>query len=686
MKNFVNIRLPVMFACSLIAGIFVGNLVAYFNGDMFWALSIIPVTAVIFIVLLILHKYRPLVFSIVLIAAFSGGLLNSYFRLYNYGVSEAESDKSYLITATVKEKAQSSYGQYVILDGVKLDGKPIGGKIYARLTDTYGEFCDVAYTVEFYSKLTKYGTYPYGKLNYRAEDNVKYGCTVYGGMKSEYRFSLFGCIRTAIRDTLFDNVDSDVAAICYGMLIGDTDLMDDGALSSFRYGGIAHIFAVSGLHIGIIFLIVGLILKIFKPNKYVSAVIRIVIIIFYSGICGFTLSSIRAVIMCAVSLIAQLIYRKGDMLNSLSYATSLILIITPLSLFSVGLALITTKFTKLLNKLKVPNLVSSSAGTAVGAQLGTFPVMLANFGYVSGIGLFLNIIFVPVLSILFILLFGGTVLSLIIPVIAQYLMPVAVLPLSAVISLLINAGFENTLISGFGAGLFIPVYFLGLAVLSDKINLKILPRTVTFAILVLIAAIYCIVMTYTPISGFKIAVSANNFGGDVIIKSSNGTVLITTDGTCNSTFLNDNYSSSLDGVIILNGDDSVSGYDTALKCNDIYVYSLAFPAQPFGKTEVHYEKNFTLCGIDFEFIDGYSLTVTCDSVKVAVCANSEIPVESCDLLISAYENTTCTARRTVYFSLKDHRYNIYEFGELQFKAKNGKLFQNGIIPDRKTLY
>ena len=100
-----------------------------------------------------------------------------------------------------------------------------------------------------------------------------------------------------------DNLDKDTAAICYAMLIGDTKGVDDATLDSFRFGGVAHIFAVSGLHIGLVYGVIAFAMKKLRANKFLSAAICIAVILLYSAVCGFTLSSVRAVIMCAVGII-----------------------------------------------------------------------------------------------------------------------------------------------------------------------------------------------------------------------------------------------------------------------------------------------------------------------------------------------------------------------------------------------
>ncbi len=88
---------------------------------------------------------------------------------------------------------------------------------------------------------------------------------------------------------------------------------------------------------------------------------------------------------------------------------------------------------------------------------------------------------------------------------------------------------------------------------------------------------------------------------------------------------------------------------------------------------MHYEKTFSLCGIDFNFFDEYSLTADCGGVKTGINTQKDNQIKYCDLLISSYEDNTCLCNATVYFNIKGHEYNIYEYGDLKFIADNYKL-------------
>lgn len=504
MKRLINVRFPVLLAIALSAGILLGFLFVYNGINLFWIIAVVPSTAIIFIICALFVRKNYILVMIILAALFlTAGTVLSYLRLDNFSKNEFSSDQTLYITATVLEKGVNSYGEYLILGDARADGLKTGGKIYAYLSEKYGDFCDVGYEVGFTSALKQYDAFLYGAPSYYAQNNIKYFCTVNGNLTAEYGYSFFGSLNTRIRNALYDNLDEDTAAVVFAMLTGNTLGVESGTLESFRYGGIAHIFAVSGLHIGILYAVIAFLCKKLKFNVYISAFVCVAAVFLYVGICGFTLSSLRAAVMCSVMTLTKLLHLKYDGLNALSIAVIFILIATPLSLFGAGfqlsvcavaaIFLLSNKIAKTLKKTKCPDKICSAVGISLSAQAGVLPVMLADFGYISGAGLILNIVLVPLLSAVFVILFVCTAITSIFGGVTGILVTYSALPLEALISCLINAGFEKTLISGFGTGAFAPVYFLGLVILSDKINLKLFTRTVLIIITVAILSTYTLV-------------------------------------------------------------------------------------------------------------------------------------------------------------------------------------------------
>ena len=679
MKRFVNVRFPVLIVFALITGILLGYLFIRVNISLFYVIAIVPFSAIIFVVCFIYSRNKLLIFITIAIVFFTLGALESYIKLNSFDKKDLVSGDTYSISATVCDKGEYDGGEYIVVRRITADGQKINGKIKVYLASSYGEYCAVGYKVNFTASISAYDTFPYGKLNYNALNDIKYSCRVNGNLTSSYRFSLFGSVNTAIKRTLYNNLDYDTASIAYAMLTGNTDGIEDGSMSAFRYGGVAHIFAVSGLHIGIIYGLLLLLCKKLRLNKYLRFAICILPLFFYAGVCGFTLSSVRAIIMCTVSALSRIVFAKYDAMNSLALSVIAILALNPLNLFNVGfqLSVCAVGAIILLSKSIVrpfkrfPQKLKDAAGISLSAQAGTMPVMLVRFGYLSGAGILLNIIIVPLLSTFFAIIFVATFLSLIIPFIAPYILPFATTPLEATVSFLSNAGFERALIRGFGAGAFVPVYFIGLLALSDKFNLKLKYRIVSTVCAVALLCTYVPLKTFSPMSGYKIIASAYYGGGEVLINSKDTKVLTVTENlnlTRTDNFLNDYYSTNIDALIILGGENCVSVYgDTDLAC-PAYIFGDYIPIQPFRNREVKYTKTFLIGDIAFEFADGYSIMANCGGKTIGICAGNYIPFDYCDYLLADNHNE-CDAHLKLSFNERNSDNCIYDCGDFVLRLK-----------------
>lgn len=122
---------------------------------------------------------------------------------------------------------------------------------------------------------------------------------------------------------------------------GDSNVLDNDLRNSFSLSGLAHILALSGLHVGIIVMIAS---ALFLPlhlfcngNLKIAAVI--ISIWLFAFISGLSPSVIRASIMGSIYLLGKMLYRRTSALNSLAVAATIILIFAPESIFQVGFQL-----------------------------------------------------------------------------------------------------------------------------------------------------------------------------------------------------------------------------------------------------------------------------------------------------------------------------------------------------------
>lgn len=155
------------------------------------------------------------------------------------------------------------------------------------------------------------------------------------------RTPYYYCLRLKeiISDKIHLTTDDGNGALLTGMLFGDKDDLPYETAQAFRNSGIAHLLAVSGLHTSLWCGIILSVLKAFKAKERTSAIVCIAFLIGFVIISAFTPSVIRASLMMASVLIAPLFNRKGDSINTLGLAVTLLLISNPYNVLSISFQL-----------------------------------------------------------------------------------------------------------------------------------------------------------------------------------------------------------------------------------------------------------------------------------------------------------------------------------------------------------
>ncbi|MBE7088421.1 MAG: ComEC/Rec2 family competence protein [Clostridiales bacterium] len=483
------------------------------------------------------------------------------------------------------------------------------------------------------------------------------------------------------------------------MLTGNTSAIDDGLLQNFRYGGIAHIFAVSGLHIGVIFGALYALCKALKLNKYLSTIVCVLCVFAYTGICGFTASSMRSAIMCSVLSASRLFHGKYDGLNSLSVSAILLLIINPLWLFTLGFQLSFGAvvsiylFSNTFNKLFafLPKKIGNSLGVSLSVQAGSLPIMLNSFGYLSVAGIFLNIIAIPVLSFILVLILLCVVLSMVIPPLAPIFIEFSTAPLQLIISALSAFGMESAIIRSSGLSFITPFWYVILIAISQIINFKLPTRAIISCVSTVIIVATAILCAFSPITGTSVHITASHNGEGVVIARGGKSVIIITENSTNrfiESVINE-YCLIAPSAIVVLGEEDSSFYATFQidnLCKVVYLPPESINPDDLSGKDINYQVDFNIDGVRYKYLNGRDLLVYTEGITVGISCGEDTQISYCDLLISNQINTSLKPEHTVYFSIKDYKYNIYNYGDLHFYAKNDKINLQGILPNKESLY
>ncbi len=137
------------------------------------------------------------------------------------------------------------------------------------------------------------------------------------------------------------HIKSETSNFLNAILMGDKTGLDEETRLTFTHGGIAHMLALSGLHLGILAMLLLMALwpiKLIGKYKWVYA-IAILLLWMYVLTTGLSNSSIRACIMTTLAFIGVIAERKNNASNALCSACILILLFDPSALFDAGFQL-----------------------------------------------------------------------------------------------------------------------------------------------------------------------------------------------------------------------------------------------------------------------------------------------------------------------------------------------------------
>lgn len=229
-------------------------------------------------------------------------------------------------------------------------------------------------------------------------------------------------IRMAASDRVRELLPGDVGGFAAAVTTGDRSGVGQGALDALRASNLAHLLAISGLHMGLLAgfvfaaLRVGLSLipafALRFPVKKVAAIGALGAAAGYLALSGGNVATERAFIMVAVVLLAVLVDRRAFSLRAVAMAALIVLVLRPEALLGPGFQMSFAATTGLVaffgwlrdaNLPRAPNFVKPVLGVILSsaiAGLATAPVGAAHFNTMSHYGLIANLLSVPLMGIL----------------------------------------------------------------------------------------------------------------------------------------------------------------------------------------------------------------------------------------------------------------------------------------------
>lgn len=207
------------------------------------------------------------------------------------------------------------------------------------------------------------------------------------------------------------------AGIVSAMIFGEESHMDPEVKRLYQNVGIAHILAISGLHIHILYYALYAILC-KGVSKRTAMGLCLFILWGYCIFTGAAISTLRAVLMITVNLSASIFFRPKDPINALCLAALLILLYQPLYILDAGFqlsfsavaGLMTTP--ALFDRLYwIPKRIRKGIQGSLGVTIATAPVTLYHFYKLSPYSALANLFVVPTMNLVVIGSIAGCLVS-----------------------------------------------------------------------------------------------------------------------------------------------------------------------------------------------------------------------------------------------------------------------------------
>ena len=203
-------------------------------------------------------------------------------------------------------------------------------------------------------------------------------------------------------------------AIVAALLVGYKHHLTSDQVTAFASAGAMHVLAVSGLHVGIIFMILNLL---FKPllkvryGKYLKAFLLLISLWGYAAVTGLSPSVTRACTMFSFVIVGQMINRHTNIFNTIATSAVFLLILNPFYIVEVGfqlsylavlgIVLLQPRIYELWKpKYWLVEKIWAITAVSMAAQLATFPLGLLYFHQFPNYFLLSNLVVIPAATVI----------------------------------------------------------------------------------------------------------------------------------------------------------------------------------------------------------------------------------------------------------------------------------------------
>ncbi|MFI5212139.1 MAG: ComEC/Rec2 family competence protein, partial [Ignavibacteria bacterium] len=367
-----------------------------------------------------------------------------YFKIDDDNISRiipSGSELKSTVRGTISERPEIKDDRIrFILSDITIEGREYGGSIIAAVykskfkesltTDLiYGDIVEISGKLERLPHRRNPGEFDYGEYLRLHEIDAVFTGFGYDKISlsghdepSYYKSHIIYPVREYSIRVIDEMIGGDEGEFLKGLVLGERSNISRGIKENFINAGVAHIIAVSGLNVAYVIIILWGILTFIPVRQSYKIFSTIFLLIFYMNLTGNSPSIVRATIMASVFLLAQIIERRPNGYNIVSFAGLVILLIDSRQLFDAGFILsfsaifsimiiypvldkwiCSINWYRELNENRILTKAVKGAVTlflgTLAAQLGTLPITAIMFRKISIVSLAANLFAIPLSNI-----------------------------------------------------------------------------------------------------------------------------------------------------------------------------------------------------------------------------------------------------------------------------------------------
>jgi len=207
--------------------------------------------------------------------------------------------------------------------------------------------------------------------------------------------------------------DEHASAVAVALIVGDDDAIDPDLMQAYASSGTLHVLSVSGMHVGVIYLILAAALGFMEKNKrlkhfYYPLIMGLIWA--YAMLSGFSSSVLRSAMMLSMVIVGKWINAKSPILNTLAVSMFILLCWNPFMLTEAGFQLsylavfgIAYLHPMLLPKLVMPNNFLHKTweltSVSICAQIVTAPISVYYFHQFPNLFILSNLMVIPLTTL-----------------------------------------------------------------------------------------------------------------------------------------------------------------------------------------------------------------------------------------------------------------------------------------------